>query len=176
MEEHKRLADIKKSEEELKKALKKMSLAERQTQRLKLEEIKAKREKLRAEYFNCINKRTSPKKITKLHFIEGWFLNALGTTMTAAKKIGPGATQLLKNIQAKFNCVQETAEKLKIPPPPQLSKTEPTTSAKKRKRQQEHLMEIFVTKNVVVDAIFRNLVLTKEITASVHGQVIEEPE
>ncbi|GJS67802.1 hypothetical protein Tco_0682367 [Tanacetum coccineum] len=75
-----------------------------------------------------------------------------------AKKIGPGATQLLKNIQAKFNCVQETAEKLKIPPPPQLSKTEPTTSAKKRKRQQEHLREIFVTENVVVDGMFRNLI------------------
>ncbi|GKF84957.1 hypothetical protein Tco_0249855, partial [Tanacetum coccineum] len=46
MEEHKRLADIKKSEEESKKALKKMSLAERQAQRLKLKEIEAKREKI----------------------------------------------------------------------------------------------------------------------------------
>ncbi|GJX28727.1 hypothetical protein Tco_0236806 [Tanacetum coccineum] len=93
----------------------------------------------------------------------------------AAKKISPGATLLLKNIEAKFNCDRETAEKLKIPPPPQLSETEPTTSAKKRKRQQEHHREIFVTENVVVDGMFKNLVLTKEITASVHGQVIEEP-
>ncbi|GJS67803.1 hypothetical protein Tco_0682368 [Tanacetum coccineum] len=65
MEEPKRLSDIKKYKEESKKALKKMSLAKRQAQRHKLKEIEAKREKLRAEYFNCINERTSPKKITK---------------------------------------------------------------------------------------------------------------
>ncbi|GJR71461.1 hypothetical protein Tco_0083826 [Tanacetum coccineum] len=65
MEEPKRLSDIKKSEEESKKALKKMSLAKRQAQRHKLKEIEAKREKLRDEYFKRINERTSPEKITK---------------------------------------------------------------------------------------------------------------
>ncbi|GJR71460.1 hypothetical protein Tco_0083825 [Tanacetum coccineum] len=117
MEEHKRLDDIKKSEEESKKALNKMSLAERRAYRLKLKEVEEKREKLMAEYFknNQPNNFSVDSDFTlkKVGFSELLILKDM-----AAKKIGHGATQLLKNIEAKFNYDRETTKKLKIPPPP----------------------------------------------------------
>ncbi|GJU82479.1 hypothetical protein Tco_1284844 [Tanacetum coccineum] len=69
----------------------------------------------------------------------------------ASKKKGTYNDQLMKNLQAKFKWVKETAEKLKIPPPYHLTLIELTSTEKKRKRIMELVKQVFLDKEVVYE-------------------------
>ncbi|GJS85991.1 hypothetical protein Tco_0752532 [Tanacetum coccineum] len=74
----------------------------------------------------------------------------------ASKKQGAANDQLLKNLKAKFKWVATTAEKLNIPPQHQLTDFELPLAKLKRKRTY-FLKEVFVSEDVVVDGMYRNL-------------------
>ncbi|GKF37183.1 hypothetical protein Tco_0113941 [Tanacetum coccineum] len=84
--------------------------------------------------------------------------------------------QLLKNLKSKFKWVASTTEKLNIPPPPQLTDYELPPTKRKRKRRTEIPKEVFVSEDIVVDDMYRNLNPHQGITTTKSGQVIEKPE
>nr|GFB51900.1 hypothetical protein [Tanacetum cinerariifolium] len=82
---------------------------------------------------------------------------------------------LLKNLKVEFQWVKKQARKLGIPLPPQLTAFGLTALEKKRKRSFELIKEVFVKKDIVVDAMHRNLVPSLGVVPS-EGLVISEPE
>ncbi|GJU40066.1 hypothetical protein Tco_1193023 [Tanacetum coccineum] len=64
---------------------------------------------------------------------------------------------LLQSLRAKFQWLINQAKKLGLPPPPALTTFGITAEDKKRKRT-EILKEVFVTENITVDGMHRNLI------------------
>ncbi|GJV03722.1 hypothetical protein Tco_1337291 [Tanacetum coccineum] len=81
---------------------------------------------------------------------------------------------LLKNLKAKFQWIKTHAEKLGIPPPPEITAFGFSTAGKKRTRSLEILKEIFVTEYITVDGMHRNLIPPQGVVGS-RGLVITEP-
>ncbi|GKD71934.1 hypothetical protein Tco_1326024, partial [Tanacetum coccineum] len=77
-------------------------------------------------------------------------------TLTSKNKIKANDI-LLKNLKAKFEWIKTQAEKLGIPPPPELPSFGHSAAEKKRKRSLENLKEVFMKEDIVVDGMHRNL-------------------
>ncbi|GJQ92852.1 hypothetical protein Tco_0003991 [Tanacetum coccineum] len=75
----------------------------------------------------------------------------------ASKKTGKLNDMLLKSLRAKFQWVINQAKKLGFPPPPALATFGMTVEDKKRK-WAEFLKEVFVTEDIRVDGMYRNLI------------------
>ncbi|GKC01849.1 hypothetical protein Tco_0993459 [Tanacetum coccineum] len=71
-----------------------------------------------------------------------------------------------KLARIKANWVKEIVEKLKIPPPHQLTETKWTLAKKKRKTKMEVFRQVFLDKEVVVDGMERNLTPPHDIRIS----------
>ncbi|GKF13003.1 hypothetical protein Tco_0050929 [Tanacetum coccineum] len=80
----------------------------------------------------------------------------------------------LQSLKAKFQWVINRAKKLGLPPPLSLATFRMTAKDKKRKRT-EILKEVFVTENITVDGMHRNLVPPPGVMP-IDGLVISEPE
>ncbi|GKE08218.1 hypothetical protein Tco_1411769 [Tanacetum coccineum] len=93
MEEEKRLANIKKANEERKWAL----------------------EKTIVEYKECMEKRDDPLPVTSFKLKVLRINNRVELHALASKRTGKYNNQLMKNLAAKFKWVEETAKKLDIP-------------------------------------------------------------
>ncbi|GKE76511.1 hypothetical protein Tco_1542631 [Tanacetum coccineum] len=176
LKEMKRLADLKAEKEKSKKLLKKiLNPATIRAQTQKMAEHEAKRQKLLDEYNHQISFRADQLPITKISYV-------VNPNKEATMKITRGDNPLnlivhpnfrLKT-QAKFQWVINQAKKLGLPPPPALATFEMTAEDKKRKRTKI-LKEVFVTENVTVDGMHRNLVPPLGIEGR-QGLVIREPE
>ncbi|GJY89986.1 retrovirus-related pol polyprotein from transposon TNT 1-94 [Tanacetum coccineum] len=204
LKEMKRLADLKeqekKSEEELKKLL---NPATFKAQALKWEEHEEKKEKMLKEFNKCISERTSPLPITKISYVVNsskiatmritrdkdplnlkvypdFRLRMLGFSewlevhALASKKSGKSYDVLLQSLMAKFKWVLNQAKRLGLPPLPELATFGLTAEEKKRKRT-EFIKEMFVTEDVRVDGMNRNLIPPPKIVP-IEGLVIKEPE
>ncbi|GJY80399.1 hypothetical protein Tco_0493150 [Tanacetum coccineum] len=204
LKEIKRLADLKeqekKSGEELKKLL---NPATFKAQALKWEEHEEKKAKMLKEFNKCISERTSPLPITKISYVVNssktatmritrdkdplnlkvypdsrlrmlGFSEWLEVHALASKKSGKSYDVLLQSLTAKLQWVLNQAKRLGLPPPPKLATFGLTTEEKKRKRT-EFIKEMFVTEEVRVNRINRNLIPPPRVVP-IEGLVIKEPE
>ncbi|GJY37247.1 hypothetical protein Tco_0422625 [Tanacetum coccineum] len=173
----KRFKDLKdeqeKSEQELRKLLNPATL---KAQAQKWTEHEAKKAKMMEEYNHQISFRADPLPITKstmllkmLGFSEWLEVHAL-----ASKKYGTSNNLLLQTLRAKFQWVLNQEKRLGLPPPPELATFGLTAEEKKRKRT-EFFKEVFVTEDVRVDGIERNLIPPHGVMP-IQGLVINEPE
>ncbi|GKA64622.1 hypothetical protein Tco_0764329 [Tanacetum coccineum] len=80
---------------------------------------------------------------------------------------------LLKNLKAKFQWLKTQAEKLGVPPLPHLTTVGLSAAEKKRKRTSEIIKEVFVSEDIVVDGMHRNLVPPSGVEGS-RGLVITQ--
>ncbi|GJT07364.1 hypothetical protein Tco_0841826 [Tanacetum coccineum] len=80
--------------------------------------------------------------------------------MLVIKRFRERKNILEKESYLKISCkeVATTADKLGLPPPPQLTAFELPPAEKKRKIRAEVIHEVFVKENIVVDGMQRNLV------------------
>nr|GEU86583.1 retrovirus-related Pol polyprotein from transposon TNT 1-94 [Tanacetum cinerariifolium] len=78
------------------------------------------------------------------------------------------------SLRAKFQWVINQSNRLGLPPPPELATFGLSAEEKKRKRT-ELIKEVFVTKNVSVDGMDKNLITPPRIMP-IQGLVINEPE
>ncbi|GKD14657.1 hypothetical protein Tco_1199064, partial [Tanacetum coccineum] len=90
------------------------------------------------------------------------------------KKSGKSYDVLLQSLTAKFQWVLNQAKRLGLPPPPKLATIGLTDEEKKRKRT-EFIKEMFVTEDVKVDGLNRNLIPPPGVVP-IKGPVIKEPE
>ncbi|GJS90168.1 hypothetical protein Tco_0772804 [Tanacetum coccineum] len=96
--------------------------------------------------------------------------------LTPAQRVKSKANDLLlKNLKAKFQWLKTQAEKLGVPPPPQLTAARVSGDEKKRKRTSKIIKEVFMSEYIVVDGKHRNLVPPLRVRGSI-GLVISEPE
>ncbi|GJW58987.1 hypothetical protein Tco_0105718 [Tanacetum coccineum] len=160
---------------------------------------------MRDEYMQCINFRDDPLPITNFNdkirksskiatmrvirnkqplnykIFDDFKLKMLGFSewlelhALAYKKKDASNDLLLKNLQAKFKWVVTTAEKLSIPPPPQLTDYKLPPAEGKRKRRVEVMKEVFLKDDIMVDRMHKNLIVPEGVIGSV-GQAIREPE
>ncbi|GJV95026.1 retrovirus-related pol polyprotein from transposon TNT 1-94 [Tanacetum coccineum] len=151
IKEMKRLVDLKeqekKSEEELKKLLNPTTF---KAQALKCEEHEEKKAKILNEFNKCISERTDPLPITKISYV-------VNSSKTATMRITRDKDPL----------------NLRVYPDFRLRMLGLTAEEKKRKRS-EFLKEVFVTKDVKVDGMNRNLIPPPEVMP-IEGLVIKEP-
>ncbi|GJY82992.1 hypothetical protein Tco_0496368, partial [Tanacetum coccineum] len=177
--EMKRLVDLKAEKEKSKKFLKKIlnpAIIGAQTQ--KMAEHEAKRQKMLDEYNHQISFRANQLSITKISYV-------VNPNKEATMKITRGDNPLNLIVHPNFRLktlgfsewlewVINHAKKLGLPPPPALATFGMTVEDKKRKRT-EILKEVFVTENVTVDGMHKNLVPPLGIEGR-QGLVIREPE
>ncbi|GJS85934.1 hypothetical protein Tco_0752475 [Tanacetum coccineum] len=201
--ELKRLADLKeqekKSEEELKKL---QNPATFKAQALKWKEHEEKKAKMFNEFNKCIYERTNPFPITKTSYVVNsstatmritrdkdplnltvyldFRLRMLGFSewleihALVSKKSGKSYDVLLQSLKAKFQWVLNQAKRLGIPPPPALATFGMTAEDKKRKRTK-FLKEVFVTEDIRVDGMGRNMIPPPGVIP-IQGLVINKPE
>nr|GEZ44743.1 hypothetical protein [Tanacetum cinerariifolium] len=102
-----------------------------------------------------LNLRVYPDfKLRMLGFSEWMKVHAL-----ASKKSGKSYDVLLQSLMAKFQWVLNQAKRLGLPPPPELATFGLTDEEKKRKKKRTgFLKEIFVTEDIRVDGMNRNLI------------------
>ncbi|GJU89190.1 hypothetical protein Tco_1301613 [Tanacetum coccineum] len=137
LQETKRLADLKAAKEKSEN-LKRLTLEQLKAQEQELAEIESQRarhlNKMRDEYLKCINFKVDPLPITK-------FLYRVNkSTKIASMRITRNNQPLsYRNIKKKFKWIDFTADKLGIPPPPQLTDFELPPVDQKRKRRAEIL-------------------------------------
>ncbi|GJY04913.1 FAR-RED impaired response 1-like protein [Tanacetum coccineum] len=93
----------------------------------------------------------------------------------AAKNKSKENDVLLRNLKAKFEWIKTQAEKLGIPPPPELSAFGLSATDKKRKRSSKILKEVFVQEDIIVDGMHRNLTPPQGVVGP-RGLVLIEPE
>nr|GEU57553.1 retrovirus-related Pol polyprotein from transposon TNT 1-94 [Tanacetum cinerariifolium] len=149
-------------------------------------EHEAKKAKILEEYNHQISFRSDPLPITKISYtinsnkeatmkiIKGdnplnlivhpnfrlkslGFSECLKVHALASKKTKKSNDMLLQTLREKFQWVMDQAKKLGLPPPPALATFGMTPKKKKRKRTQ-FLKEAFVTEDIRVDGINRNLI------------------
>nr|GEX44935.1 hypothetical protein [Tanacetum cinerariifolium] len=90
----------------------------------------------------------------------------------ASKRQNATNDQFLKNMKAKFKWVATTADKLRLPPPPQLTAFELPPTEKKRKRRVEVIHEVFV-KLIRIQNLIR---VDSEYAQEVYNNLIYEIE
>nr|GEU53190.1 hypothetical protein [Tanacetum cinerariifolium] len=204
IKEIKRLKDLKadqeKSEQELRKLLNPGTL---NAQAEKWIEHEAKKAKMMEEYKRQISFRADILPIIKINYVvnsrkgatmkiirgdnplnlvvhPNFKLKTLGFSewlkvhALAFKKSGTSNNLLLQSLRAKFQWVINQAKRLGIPPPYELATFGLTAKEKKRKRT-EFIKEVFVTKNIRVDGMDRNLIPPSGIMP-IQGVVINEHE
>nr|GEV91580.1 hypothetical protein [Tanacetum cinerariifolium] len=93
----------------------------------------------------------------------------------ASKGKGKVIDTLLRSLSAKFNWIQTQARKFGVPPPSELTAFRLSATEKKRKRTSEILKEVYVTEDIRVDGMHRNLIPPPGVVGS-RGLVITEPE
>nr|GEU46934.1 hypothetical protein [Tanacetum cinerariifolium] len=91
----------------------------------------------------------------------------------SSKKTGKSNDILLQSLRAKFQSVINHSKKLGLPPPPALETFGMTTEDKKKKRLK-FLQEVFITENITVDEMQRNLIPPPGVVP-IEGLVINEP-
>nr|GEV63253.1 hypothetical protein [Tanacetum cinerariifolium] len=91
-------------------------------------------------------------KLRTLGFSEWLKVHAL-----ASKKTRKSNDMLLQSLREKFQWVINQSKKLGLPPPPTLETFGMTVDGKKRKRT-EFFKEAFVTENIIVNGMHRNLI------------------
>ncbi|GJX11394.1 hypothetical protein Tco_0201253 [Tanacetum coccineum] len=150
LKEMKILVDLKeqekKSEEELKKLLNPATL---KTPSLKWEEHKEKKAKLLKKFNKCISERTSPLPITKISYV-------VNSSKTATMRITRDKDPLNLKVYPDFRLrMLGFSEWLEV---------HALASKKKRKRKRtEFLKEMFVTEDIRVDEMNRNLIPPPEL-------------
>ncbi|GJV24001.1 hypothetical protein Tco_1376696 [Tanacetum coccineum] len=108
-------------------------------------------------------------RLKSLGFSEWLEVHAL-----ASKKTGKSNDMLLQSLREKFQWVMDQAKKLGLPSPPTLATFGMTVEEKKRKRTQ-FLKEAFITEDIRVDGMNKNLIPPLEVIL-IEGLVINEPE
>nr|GEW12434.1 hypothetical protein [Tanacetum cinerariifolium] len=131
-----------------------MNPATFKAQALKWEEHEEKKEKMLKEFNKCISERSDPLPITKISYV-------VNSSKTATMRITRDKDPL--NLRAK---------RLGLPPSPELATFGLTAEERKR---LEFLREVFVTKDVRVDGINRNLIPPPGVVP-IEALVIKEPE
>ncbi|GKC58920.1 hypothetical protein Tco_1086518 [Tanacetum coccineum] len=106
----------------------------------------------RDEYLHYIIFRDDQLPITKFNY------KVSKTTKIATMRITRNNQPLNYKIFDDFK-LKMAAEKLGITPPPQLNDFELPPAKRKRKRKAEIVKEVFVSKDIVVDGMHRNLTL-----------------
>ncbi|GJT90707.1 hypothetical protein Tco_1079552 [Tanacetum coccineum] len=177
--EIKRLVDLKAEQEKSEMRLKKLSSEEIQAQAQKLAEYEAKRKRMLEEYNHCITFRANPLPITKISYKINRVTNDV--TMRIERNNQP----LNVTVHEKFVLrqlgfsewieIKTQAEKSGIPLPLELSAFGLSVAEKKRKRSSEIIKKVFVTEDIKVDGMKRNLIPPSRVIGS-EGLVISEPE
>ncbi|GJS62177.1 retrovirus-related pol polyprotein from transposon TNT 1-94 [Tanacetum coccineum] len=141
-------------------------------------EHEAKRQKMLDEFNHQISFRADQLPITKISYV-------VNPNKEATMKITRGDNPLNLIVHPNFRLkmlgfsewlewVIDQAKKLGLPTPPALATFRMTAEYKKRKRT-EFLKEVFVTENIIVDAMQRNLIPPPKVVP-IEGFVINEPE
>ncbi|GJR08155.1 hypothetical protein Tco_0790807 [Tanacetum coccineum] len=204
IKELKRISDLKaeeeKSEQELRKLLNPATL---KAQAQKWIEHEAKKAKMMKEYNHQISYRADPLPIIKISYVvnsrkeatmkitrgdnplnliihPNFRLKTLGISewlevyALASKKYGTSNNLLLQSLRAKFQRVINQAKRLGLPLPPKLATFGLTAKEKKRKKTK-FIKEMFVTEDVRVDRMNRNLIPPPGVVP-IEGLAIKEPE
>ncbi|GJZ14697.1 hypothetical protein Tco_0550374 [Tanacetum coccineum] len=174
IKELKRISDLKaqkdKSEQELKKMFNQATL---KAQAKKWTEHEAKKAKILEEYNHQISLRADPLSIIKISYV-------VNTNNEATMKITRGDSPLNLIVHPNFRLKSLgftewlEAKKLGLPPLLALATFGMTAEEKKRKRT-EFLREAFMTENITVDGMHKNLIPPPRVVP-VKGHVIKEPE
>ncbi|GKA05390.1 hypothetical protein Tco_0684510 [Tanacetum coccineum] len=171
IKELKRISDLKaqkdKSEQELRKMFNQATL---KAQAKKWTEQEAKKAKILEEYNHLISFRADPLPITKISYIVNSNKEA---TMKIIKGDNPLNLIIPPNFRLKSLGFSEWLE-LGLPPLPALATFRMTAEEKKRKRTQ-FLKKAFVTEDIRVDGMNRNLIPPPRVVP-IEGLVIKEPE
>ncbi|GJT03946.1 hypothetical protein Tco_0838408 [Tanacetum coccineum] len=186
LKEMKRLAYLKAEKEKSEKFLKKiLNPATIRAQTQKMAEHEAKRQKMLDEYNHQISFRADQLPITKISYVVNPNKEATMKITRGDKPLNLivhpnfrlktlGFSEWLESLRAKFQWVINQTRKLGLPPPPALATFGMTAEDKKRKKT-EILKEVFVTKNITVDGMQRNLIPPPGVV-SIEGLVINKPE
>nr|GEZ09829.1 hypothetical protein [Tanacetum cinerariifolium] len=97
------------------------------------------------------------------------FIKCLRLHNLASKRKNATNDQLLKNLNVKFKWVATIAEKLNIPPSPPLVDFQLPPTKIKRKRRAEIVKEVFVSDDIMVDGMHKNLTLPQEVISGIAG-------
>ncbi|GKB72887.1 hypothetical protein Tco_0934299 [Tanacetum coccineum] len=173
----KRIADVKAAEEKSKRSLEKINI---EAQKAKLAEYEAKREKMLAEYNHYINFKAHPGRITKINY------KIDKVTRDVTMRIERDNQPLGLTVMEKFGLkqlgftewieVQALASKGKSKAADTLLKKGGLTPAeRKRKRTSNIIKEVFVTKDIRVEGMQRNLIPPPGVMP-IQGLVISELE
>ncbi|GJX88537.1 hypothetical protein Tco_0340551 [Tanacetum coccineum] len=152
-----RISDLKakkeKSEQELRKLLNPATL---KAQAHKWTKHKAKKANMMEEYNHQISYRADPLPITKISYVVNSRKEA---TMKITRGNNPLNLIVHPNFRLKTLGFSEwlEAKRLGLPPPPKLATFRLTAEEKKRKRT-EFIKEVFLTKDVRVDGMDKNLI------------------
>ncbi|GKC24228.1 hypothetical protein Tco_1026378 [Tanacetum coccineum] len=174
IKELKRISDLKakkeKSEQELRKLLNPATL---KAQAQKWTEYEAKKAKMMEEYNHQISYRVDPLPITKISYVFNYKKEA---TMKITRGNNPLNLIIHPNFRLKMLGFNEwlEAKRLGLPPPPKLVTFRLTAEEKKRKRT-EFIKEVFLSGDVRVDGMDRNLIPPPRVLP-IQGLVINEPE
>nr|GEW42848.1 hypothetical protein [Tanacetum cinerariifolium] len=179
------------------------SILEELPQAQKWTEHEVKKVKIMEEYNNLISFRVDKLPITKISYVVNTnkeatmkrtrgdnplnlivhpnfrlkrldFSEWLEVHASASKKYKKLNDMLLQSLRAKFQWAIDQAKTLGLPPPPAIATFGMTDEEKKRKRT-EILKEVFVTENITVDRMQRNLIPSPGVVP-IEGLVINEPE
>ncbi|GJX43037.1 hypothetical protein Tco_0259713 [Tanacetum coccineum] len=140
-------------------------------------EYEAKRAKMLSEYNHYITYRADKRPITQINYrIDRVSKDA---TMRIERDNQPLSLVVFEKFglkQLEFSeWIETQTEKLGLPPPPELIAFGLSAAEKKRKRTSEILKEVFVTEDIIVDGMHRNLIPPLGVVGS-RGLVITEPE
>ncbi|GJX65799.1 hypothetical protein Tco_0300142 [Tanacetum coccineum] len=170
----KRISDLKAKKEKLEQELRKLlNPATLKAQAQKWTEHEAKKAKMMEEYNYQISFKADKLPITKISYV-------VNSRKEATMKITRGDNPLNLIVHLNFRLKQLgfnewlEAKRLGLPPPPELVTFGLTAEEKKRKRV-EFIKEMFVTKDVRVDGMNRNLIPPPEVVP-IERLVIKEPE
>ncbi|GJR09987.1 hypothetical protein Tco_0792639 [Tanacetum coccineum] len=169
----KRISDLKeqkdKSEQELRKMFNQVTL---KAQAQKWTEHEAKKAKMMKEYKHQISFKAN-QQLTKTSYVVNPNKEA---TMNITRGDNPLNLGVHPNFKLKSLSFSEwlEAKKLGLPPPPTLATFRMTTEEKKRKRTQ-FLKEAFVTEDIRVDGMIRNLIPPPGVVP-IEVLVIKKPE
>ncbi|GJS59942.1 retrovirus-related pol polyprotein from transposon TNT 1-94 [Tanacetum coccineum] len=158
------------SEQELRKFLNPATL---KAQAHKWTEHEAKKAKMMEEYKHQISFKADTLPITKIIYV-------VNSKKEATMKITRGDNPLNLIVHPNFILKQLgfsewlEAKRLGLPPPPELATFGLTAEEKKRKRA-EYIKEMFVTEDVRVDGMNKNLIPPPNVVP-IKGLVIKEPE
>nr|GEV94174.1 hypothetical protein [Tanacetum cinerariifolium] len=159
LKEMKRLVNLKTKKEEYEKSLwKMMNPATDATIRITRDH-------------DSLNVRVYNKSRLKTLIFSEW----LKVYALASKTSSKSNDLIFQSLRANFNWIITQAKKLGLPPPPELAHFGRPAPKKKRKRTSKILKEVFVTEDIKVDGMYRNLIPPQGFVGS-RGLVITKPE